>query len=422
MSNQEWRVLDGDGNEQGPYSFEDLQSYYTSGNITHETMIWTEGLAEWVPAGQVEGLLPDIPQIVPLAPAAAVAVAPMAQPVVAGGINVSPQIPGATFAQAGQKPKNGAPTWISAFTILSGVVALVLFFFPWVSLSQDISMTMEKNIVKMVTQTGMQSITQDESIADEMVAVASEKSGLSKEEIKKQIKEAEEAEEATAGKDGDPKKETEGEEEVANVDGDDTDQAYAKSTLNLMAIIAIGIGVILALIGLLNQGKPLILIAQVLFVTAAILISSQMAMQFPIIAKYIEKQEEASKDAAEQLKAMEELAKNGMSISEAGIKAASDAGDEETAAELSKEANKAEVELKNTIAQTKQKLNDRYKTTFEPSCFITIGLLGCSLLLLVVTMASGDSSTIIIPQPGAVLPPVGQPQQPQQPGGGLKFH
>ena len=68
MSEQEWRVLDGEGKELGPYSFQDLQAYYTSGHITHETMIWTEGLGDWVSAGRVEGLLPSVPQIVPQAP------------------------------------------------------------------------------------------------------------------------------------------------------------------------------------------------------------------------------------------------------------------------------------------------------------------------------------------------------------------
>ena len=29
MSEQEWRVLDGEGKELGPYSFQDLQAYYT---------------------------------------------------------------------------------------------------------------------------------------------------------------------------------------------------------------------------------------------------------------------------------------------------------------------------------------------------------------------------------------------------------
>ncbi|MFT6863266.1 MAG: hypothetical protein ACJAVK_001827 [Akkermansiaceae bacterium] len=399
MSNQEWRVLDGEGNEQGPYSFGDLQSYYTSGNITHETMIWTEGLAEWVPAGQVEGLLPDMPQVVALAPA----VAPIAQPAAAGGIHLSPQIPGATGAPQGQKNKNGAPTWISAVTILSGVVALVLFFFPWVSLSQDISLTVEKDIVKLFTQTGMQSITQNESMADEMIAAASTKSDLSEDEPKKKIAEKE--------------KEAEEEEEE-----EDSKPAYEKSTLNLIALIGIALGLILALIGFLNQGKPLVLVSQVLFVSAAILISTQMAMQFPIIAKYIERQEEVNKNAEEFSKTQEELAKTSTKITEAGAQAAAEVGDKETTAELSNEAAKTKTEMKNVLVQTKQKLTNRYQTTFEPSCFVTIGLLGCSLLLLVVTMASGDASTIIIPQPGAPLQQGGQPQQPRQAGSGLKFH
>lgn len=47
------------GEEQlGPYTGEQLVEYATAGNITRESLIWTEGMAEWLPAGQVEGIFP----------------------------------------------------------------------------------------------------------------------------------------------------------------------------------------------------------------------------------------------------------------------------------------------------------------------------------------------------------------------------
>lgn len=412
MSNQEWRVLDGEGNEQGPYSTEDLQSYYTTGNINHETMVWTEGLEEWVPAGTVEGLLPEMPQVVPLAPAPTIAAAPLAQPVASGGINLSPQISGASSLPVGQKPKNAAPTWISAFTILSGVAALILYFFPWVSMSLDISDSpTERDMMAMVTQTGMQSVTQNESVSDDLIAKAAKESGLTEKEIKDQIEESEEE----AKKQQEEAKKTSGNKDDAEVD-------YDRSTLNLIALIAVGIGVIISLIGFINQAKTIILISQVLFTTAAILISVQMAKQFPIVTKYIEAQEEAQKTIDEMLKFSEESAQTAQTMLEASIASATNAGDAETAAQLRKDADKQMKEMTKAINDGRRKSTERYETAFEPSCFITVGLLGCSILLLVFTMSSGETSTIMIPQPGTQAAPGQQPQQPTQPGSGLKFH
>nr|MBR9811603.1 DUF4339 domain-containing protein [bacterium] len=214
MSEQEWRVLDGEGKELGPYSFQDLQAYYTSGNINHETMIWTEGLDDWVSAGRVEGLLPSVPQIVPQAPVPTVLAS--AQPVATGGINLSPQIAGiapglpSTGPQMKSKAKTGAPIWLSIVTIASGVIALILYFFPWVSVSQDLNFFKEeKNIIQLATQTGMQSITRSETIAAEAIAQRPQQSKTS---------------------------------DSINKDDPEEGQNYESSFLNLIALIAIGIG------------------------------------------------------------------------------------------------------------------------------------------------------------------------------------
>ncbi len=409
MSDQEWRVLDGEGNEQGPYSFQDLQSYYASGNITYETMIWTEGLEAWVPAGQVEGLLPDVPHVVPLAPAPTVAAAaPMAQPVAAGGINLSPQISGvAPSAAQGQPPseapaKTGAPTWLSIVTIASGVIALILYFFPWVSVSQDMNFfKVEKNIVKIATQTGMQSIIQSETITDKAIAEQAKQFGISEDEIRKEI-------------DGDGEKDDSGEDN------------YKSSTLNLIALIAIGVGIFLALIGLLNKAKVLTMMAQLLFAASAILIGVQMAQKFPMIKAYIELQEDAQKAIDESVKAQEEMDKALTTMTEKAAEAVDEIEDKEAKAKAEADLEKQATERKNEMAKAKAKASNRYKTAFEPSCFVTVGILGISILLVVVTMSTGDGSTLIVANPG--LQPLQQPGQPQQPapphqpGSGLKFH
>ena len=55
---QQWRVIDADGNECGPYTAEQLQAYAADGTISPTTQVWTEGLETWISALEVEGLFP----------------------------------------------------------------------------------------------------------------------------------------------------------------------------------------------------------------------------------------------------------------------------------------------------------------------------------------------------------------------------
>ena len=403
MSAQEWRVLDGEGKQQGPYSFQDLQAYYTSGNITHETMIWTEGLEEWVPAGRVEGLLPNVPQIVPLAPAPAVAVS--TQPIASGGINLTPQIAeiASGVSHGGPQTKSptnrGAPTWLSIVTIASGIIALILYFFPWVSISQDMNFFKEeKNVIKLTTQSGMQSITQTETPTDEANAQRSQQAvRTSVDKIKNDFEESEN---------------------------------YKSSTLNLIAFIAIAIGVFFAFIGLLNKAKTLTMVGQFLFSSSAILIGIQMAQQFPMVKAYIGLQEGQKKTIEESIKIQDKrgdkLPINAKKAPDLVDETTNKKPQEDVEAQAEDEAQ-AEAELerqktqeKNDMLKAKAKASSRYASAFEPSCFITVAILGMSILLVVVTMSSDEGSLIIVTNPN----PQSQPLhgQPQQPGSGLRFH
>ena len=397
MSAQEWRVLDGEGKQQGPYSFQDLQAYYTSGNITHETMIWTEGLEEWVPAGRVEGLLPNVPQIVPLAPAPAVAVS--TQPIASGGINLTPQIAeiASGVSHGGPQTKSptnrGAPTWLSIVTIASGIIALILYFFPWVSISQDMNFFKEeKNVIKLTTQSGMQSITQTETPTDEANAQRSQQAvRTSVDKIKNDFEESEN---------------------------------YKSSTLNLIAFIAIAIGVFFAFIGLLNKAKTLTMVGQFLFSNSAILIGIQMAQQFPMVKAYIGLQEGQKKTIEESIKIQDKrgdkLPINAKKAPNLVDETANKSPQEDVEAQTEAELEKQKTQEKNDMLKAKAKASSRYAIAFEPSCFITVAILGISILLVVVTMSSGEGSVIIVTNPN----PQSQPLhgEPQQPGSGLRFH
>jgi hypothetical protein len=78
MSDQ-W-FIHSNGEQMGPYTGEQLVQYAQQGSVTAETMVWTEGMAEWAPASQVPGLLPA-------APAAAAAAVVAAKPATGAGWN-----------------------------------------------------------------------------------------------------------------------------------------------------------------------------------------------------------------------------------------------------------------------------------------------------------------------------------------------
>jgi hypothetical protein len=197
-------------------------------------------------------------------------------------------------------------------------------------------------------------------------------------------------------------------------------ETYKSSTLNLIAFIAIGIGVFFALIGLLNKAKTLTMVGQFLFSGSAILIGVQMAQQFPMVKAYIGLQEEQKRTIKESIKIQDER------VDTLPIKAdkAAEVIDE-TENKKNQTVAKAELERqknqeKNDILKAKARASNRYATTFEPSCFITVAVLGISILLVVVTMSSGDGSTIIVTNQNT------QQQllhgEPQAPGSGLRFH
>lgn len=76
MSDQ-WHLLQ-EGQQYGPYTGEQLVEFANDGRIVRDSMLWAEGMAEWVQASQVEGLFP--PEAVPVATPAAPAYVPGGSP------------------------------------------------------------------------------------------------------------------------------------------------------------------------------------------------------------------------------------------------------------------------------------------------------------------------------------------------------
>lgn len=346
MNDAQWRVLDGEGNEQGPYSTEDLRGYFQSGHITQETMIWTEGLEEWVPARKVEGLLPDQPQAVQLATAAPAATTAAPAAAATPGFTLGGQQQSMTQS-SGVTGKTPLPSWIGITTLVLGIAAIVLFFLPWTSISFDKKPFGEEGRITAFSQSGVQVITKGVSFNRDFLLLGLKGDGLSDEEAAKKA-----------------------DEMLAEAKGGDTDDLpYESSTLSMVALILVGVGAVLALIGLMNQLRTVLWIAHLSYIVAAVLISIQMAQQFPAPKKFMDQQREIHDMA---MKIMEDVASE------------------------------------NEKEQARQAFANAIQTKNEPSCYAVIGTLGLSMILLVIVLSSSGTPTVTIPQPGAG----GQPAQP----------
>ena len=62
-----------DGQQQGPYNFDELSLFVQQGSLNTDTLVWKDGLSSWVPAGQLPELkslfatqlMPPIPPTIP---------------------------------------------------------------------------------------------------------------------------------------------------------------------------------------------------------------------------------------------------------------------------------------------------------------------------------------------------------------------
>mgnify|MGYP001308432413 CR=1 FL=1 len=417
MTNSMWRVLDGEGNEQGPYSFQDLQGFYTTGNINHETMIWTDGLEEWVQAGRVEGLLPDLPQVVALAPAPSAQEAPVhAAPV--GGMNLNPQISGITTPALGATQGKSLPGWICWSTILIGLLSLILYFLPWASVSCDQKAFGKEGRIDVLSQTGFQSISKKYSLNVEFIKLRLLMTGIPKDKVNLAA-------------------EKEVEETIAR---DESNDKLERSTLALITLILAAVGLILAFIAYAVQGRFLLLGAQVLFVAGALLLSIQISKQFPVIESMEEKEREmreaiagaqaAENEAAkvieeEEKKDEEKGEEDGESEAEKGDEdvagndegEAPDGEEEESLAEgeeegvaeneeekLAKKAVVSNAQKEKEIAKPVEEFSGAFQSKIEASCYVVVVLLGLSLLLLIIMMSMSKAPPAAVPQLGATTP------------------
>ncbi len=79
MAGTDWYCAPG-GQQQGPYSETQLRSLIAGGTVGPDTLVWTDGMADWQPARAVAGLFPNAPGRPPSVPRqAATGAAPRAE-------------------------------------------------------------------------------------------------------------------------------------------------------------------------------------------------------------------------------------------------------------------------------------------------------------------------------------------------------
>jgi len=76
----QWHYADG-GNQLGPVSDEELKNLLQNGSISSQTLVWSEGMAEWAPVGSLPGI-------------DAGAINPYASPTAGSSLAVTPTAPG----------------------------------------------------------------------------------------------------------------------------------------------------------------------------------------------------------------------------------------------------------------------------------------------------------------------------------------
>lgn len=67
LMSQEWFVSK-EGRRDGPYSFTQLRRMFREGSLDPTDMVWSEGMAQWMQAGQVPGLVDADAALPPLTP------------------------------------------------------------------------------------------------------------------------------------------------------------------------------------------------------------------------------------------------------------------------------------------------------------------------------------------------------------------
>lgn len=96
QTQQQWHYVDAQGQQAGPIPADVLQASVGNGSISPESLVWTEGMADWQPASSIEGMVVAAP---------AVAAVPTPTAVGQPQINLGPSLGGAAAVNPYSTPQ-----------------------------------------------------------------------------------------------------------------------------------------------------------------------------------------------------------------------------------------------------------------------------------------------------------------------------
>ena len=140
MSNPTWFYTDAQQQQLGPVTIEQLQQLATNGQIQPTTLVWTEGMAEWAQADQVQGIYAQTAAPVAAAAAPVLLVtgsaAPVENPYTAPGTQVAPGAGVAGVYPAPFVKKTSFGLYLGAY--IASILLLVISMFVFASAVSDI--------------------------------------------------------------------------------------------------------------------------------------------------------------------------------------------------------------------------------------------------------------------------------------------
>ena len=121
-----------DGKQDGPFDFDALGVLIKQGKFNKETLVWKQGMADWVPAGEVAELAPVF---APPPPPAAATAKPESPPVTVTAKTEAPKVSEPNLQQASsidttkEEQKLKKSIFTSVINIILGVLICLDFLF-----------------------------------------------------------------------------------------------------------------------------------------------------------------------------------------------------------------------------------------------------------------------------------------------------
>ena len=122
---EQWYFME-NGQQQGPIDVVELRRFAATGRIAPATMVWQQGLPQWIPAARLNGLFPSEPATPPPPPVDSAPPPPSSSGGGVPKVNVAVDL----HAEAGPVPVKKRRAILIAVIISAGAIAALLILAP----------------------------------------------------------------------------------------------------------------------------------------------------------------------------------------------------------------------------------------------------------------------------------------------------